>query len=168
MSHHFAQMAAAKWAKYAIPTQERFEAKFAKSEGCWFWSAAHFQDGYGSFLLNGRNVNAHRVAYELYIGPIPEGKEIDHLCRNRGCVRPDHLEPVERRTNILRGIGFGATNALKTHCLKGHRFDLFNTYQAPGQSSRDCRRCRQEREARRAPRARRALALLAQAIEKGE
>jgi HNH endonuclease len=80
--------------------QERFWEKVEQGEGCWLWTGA-IDRGYGQFVWNGRK-RAHRVAYELIIGPIPEGLELDHLCRNKSCVRPEHLEPVTKAENIRR------------------------------------------------------------------
>ncbi|MDP9224875.1 MAG: HNH endonuclease [Actinomycetota bacterium] len=83
---------------------------------------------------------AHRVAYELLVGPIPEGLTLDHLCRNTSCVNPQHLEPVTVRENVLRGMGWGAKNKRKTHCHRGHPFDAKNTLRIPG-GTRKCRTC---------------------------
>ena len=94
---------------------------------CWAWRASHSSKGYGQFYVDSKPVGAHRVAYELMRGPIPDGLELDHLCRNPGCVNPDHLEPVTRRMNSLRGKGMSAHNAAKTECAKGHSYDLLNT-----------------------------------------
>lgn len=85
------------------------------------------------------------MAYELYVGKIPEGLQIDHLCRNRVCVNPDHLEPVTRRVNLLRGVGFSARNAKAVRCPAGHAYDLSNTYLRPDGKGRDCLRCRRAR-----------------------
>lgn len=84
--------------------QEQFWAKVAVSDGCWTWTAATDRDGYGKFTdhSNGRRMHAHRFAYELLVGEVPEGLELDHLCRNRACVRPDHLEPVTHLENVRR------------------------------------------------------------------
>jgi len=91
------------------PLAERFDTKVRKTEGCWYWTGAIGTGGYGRIGTGeGKRLEqAHRVAYELYVGPIPEGLHIDHLCRTRSCVRPDHLEPVpqaenNRRANALR------------------------------------------------------------------
>lgn len=102
----------------------RFWARVKKSEGCWEWAGSISVYGYGQFQPSrGKNYRAHRLAYELSIGPIPDGLVLDHLCRNRSCVNPDHLEPVASGTNILRGVGPTAQNAAQTHCKQGHPFD---------------------------------------------
>ena len=120
---------------------ERFWPKVDRSEQtrCWPWLAAKTGWGYGSFDIKGRDYKAHRIAYELLIGPIPEGLTLDHLCRNRACVNPAHLEAVSMRTNLLRGVGPPAQNAAKTHCPAGHPYDLFNTRSYHGK--RHCRTC---------------------------
>lgn len=99
----------------------RFWAKVASANeaGCWVWLAAT-SAGYGRFLVEGRLEQAHRVSYERLIGRIPEGLQIDHLCRVRGCVNPAHMEPVTARVNTLRGEGATAIHAAQTHCGKGH------------------------------------------------
>jgi len=111
---------------------------------CWLWTAGRHKSmgaWYGSFTVANRAKPAHRVAYELAVGPIRNGFDIDHKCRNTLCVRPDHLDLVTHQTNVLRGFGPTAINARKTHCKEGHAFDLFNTYIDP-QGGRECRRCR--------------------------
>jgi hypothetical protein len=90
-------------------------------DACLLWTARCNWGGYPRFSLHhGREVQAHRFAYALANGSIPDGLELDHLCRNVTCVRADHLEAVVPRTNILRGTGFAAKNAMKTHCPSGH------------------------------------------------
>lgn len=106
---------------------------------CWEWRGSRDQAGYGRVHWNGRSTRAHRVAYELARSPIPEGLTIDHLCRNRGCVNPAHLEPVTLRENILRGNTFQAANAAKTHCPQGHPYSFVNS-----KGSRECQTCRNE------------------------
>lgn len=120
-----------------------FWAKVDKTGDCWLWTASTGSNGYGQVRKDNRPAPAHRVAYELTIGPIPEGLDLDHLCRVPTCVNPKHLEPVTARTNILRGTGPTAKNALKTHCLKGHPFDTANTYLRNGRHGiqRECRKC---------------------------
>ncbi len=106
---------------------------------CWAWSGFVAPNGYAQLGQRG----AHRVAYELLVGPIPHGLQIDHLCRNRGCVNPQHMEPVTIKTNVLRGIGITAVHAKQTHCKHGHEFTPENTrYDAKG--SRCCRACARE------------------------
>lgn len=99
---------------------ERFWAKVEKTANCWLWVAKLDSGGYGQFFLAGKHRMAHRISYELSVGLIPDGLTLDHLCRVHRCVRPDHLDPVTTRVNILRGIGPSALNATKTHCPKGH------------------------------------------------
>ncbi|MEU5302229.1 HNH endonuclease signature motif containing protein [Streptomyces noursei] len=121
---------------------DRFLAKIRDAEGgCWEWTGGRTSDGYGTFWLDGRQQYAHRVAYETLRGPIPDGLVIDHLCRNRACANPAHLEAVTNRTNILRGVGFCASRAQQTRCVHGHAFTAPNTYIAPN-GTRKCRTCR--------------------------
>src|ERR1700751_234362 len=101
---------------------ERFEKFFSRGPGCWEWHGYVSKRGYGFFHAFGRPRPAHRVAYEIYVGEIPGGLDLDHLCRNRSCVNPAHLQPVTRQINILRGIVpfiGGNNNRIKTHCPKG-------------------------------------------------
>lgn len=95
---------------------DRFWSKVDKSGTCWLWTASIRATGYGQFRVGKRTRDAHRVAWELTNGSVPDGLQLDHLCRNRACVRPDHLEPVTQRENILRGTAPTAVNAVKTHC----------------------------------------------------
>jgi hypothetical protein len=99
---------------------DRFWSKVDKSGECWLWTASKKYKDYGQFWYKGRNDFAHRVAYELCKGAIPDGLQIDHLCRNPSCVNPDHLEAVTQRENILRGEGLSAQRARQTHCKRGH------------------------------------------------
>jgi len=123
---------------------KRFMGRFSvEGAGCWLWTRSVSTGGYGRFPLDGRTQSAHRVAYEMLVGPIPEGLQLDHLCRNPRCVHPDHLEPVTCRENLLRGETLQAHNAAKTHCLRGHEFAGENVYVSGGR--RHCRACRRER-----------------------
>ncbi len=121
------------------PVEERFWEKVNKTEHCWVWEGARNSGGYGGFRVAGKYVPAHRFVYELLVGPIPTGLEIDHLCRNHSCVNPEHLEPVSHATNTLRGNTLAALNKAKTHCRRGHPYDAINTYVSKGK--RYCRLC---------------------------
>lgn len=115
----------------ATPVPPRFAAHVTLEGECWLWASTLRDDGYGKF--SGRQ--AHRVVYEEVVGDIADGLELDHLCRNKACVRPDHMEPVTRLENMRRRY------AIYTHCKSGHEFTLDNTYRMPS-GHRACRRCR--------------------------
>ena len=116
----------------------RFWAKVNQTPTCWLWTAST-RNGYGAYFHAGQMTPAHRVAYEHLIGPIPEGLEIDHLCRVRACVNPAHLEPVTHQENQLRGPYIGG-KANQTHCIHGHEFTPGNTYIRPN-GTRNCLTC---------------------------
>ena len=102
----------------------RFLDKISVGDGCWEWQATGHPRGYGYFWPHGKIWQyAHRYSYELFVGPIPPGLSIDHLCRNPKCVRPDHLEPVTQRENVLRGEGVAAQAARRVVCPRGHPYD---------------------------------------------
>jgi hypothetical protein len=123
---------------------ERLAEKIDFDGDCWMWIAATTSEGYGTVRLSNprRMRDAHRVVYESLIGPVPVGLELDHLCRVRHCVNPDHLEPVTHQENVRRGRSPAAAHMTKTHCPQGHPYDETNTYRPPGTNQRTCRQCR--------------------------
>lgn len=124
---------------------DRFWSRVEKSDGCWNWLAATTRKGYGQVSVQGVHKRAHRVAYELLVGPIPEGLTLDHTCRNPRCVNPAHLEPVTSRENVLRGEGISARNARKTRCKRGHPLSGENLYTTPS-GQRRCQECAKARQ----------------------
>lgn len=119
--------------------------------GCWLWFGPTYPNGYGCVSHEKREIGksrmAHRISYEMHRGPIPQGLVIDHLCRNRGCVNPAHMECVTFRENCIRGVGLAKGhdfNRRKTHCPQGHPYDAENTYRRPD-GSRACRECNREK-----------------------
>ena len=123
-----------------VPLLNRLLSKIRVSE-CWEWQGAKTDKGYAVIRMGSRNCLAHRVLYELVVGIIPEGLCLDHLCRKRACIRPDHLEPVTHALNILRGEGAPAKHARKTHCLRGHPLSGDNLLPRPKNKGRQCRAC---------------------------
>jgi len=125
---------------------QRFLDKVNITDSCWLWTAAT-RSGYGAYAVTHGYIDlAHRVAYRALKGEIPEGLEIDHLCRVRNCVNPDYLELVTRQQNVLRGLGPVVTqerHKAKTHCPKGHEYTEENTYRDyyKGYPRRTCREC---------------------------
>ena len=125
--------------------EERFWAKVLITDSCWIWLGPKDRQGYGRFRVSPTsNGPAHRYAYELLVGPIPDGLTLDHVyprCQNKACVRPTHLEPVTGAVNYQR---FKAT---RTHCKRGHEFTPENTY-IDKIGARQCRKCSAEKQAR--------------------
>ena len=129
------------------------------SESCWLWTRGHFPNGYGQAWKHaprrkpngryGRPIQAHRLIYELFRGPVPPGKHLDHLCRQRGCVNPHHLRVVSARENILADGSkcLAKKNAAKTVCHRGHPLTGDNVYDWRGK--RFCRTCKSEQKRNR-------------------
>lgn len=119
--------------------QRRFWAHVAKTDGgCWTWTGPQRGQGYGRARWNKESVAAHRLAHELLIGPIPEGMEVDHLCRNRLCVNPAHLEAVDHATNTRRAAEH---RPRVTHCKRGHSLDDEANVRLDARGSRHCKEC---------------------------
>jgi hypothetical protein len=112
---------------------------FEPNSGCWLWEGCLSAGTYGSMLFDGRMQKTHRVAYQLFVGPVPEGMDLDHLCRTRICCNPDHLEPVTRAENLRRSPLMDR-NSMRTHCIRGHEFTPENTMTRPN-GWRTCREC---------------------------
>jgi len=141
-----------------ISVEERFWSKVPDwyehrfDDACWEWTAAKSK-GYGRFRLAGSLVQAHCIAYELEVGPIPDGMDLDHLCHNRGCVRPTHLEPVTRQENFLRGLDVRYP-LRRDGCPHGHTYP--ENLHLDSRGYRYCRAC--NRDSHRKTRERKTLA----------
>lgn len=125
-----------------MPIADRIKLHVAldADSGCWVWQLALVpRTGYGCLSVDGKLLRAHRASYEAFVGPIPDGMQIDHLCRNRACVNPQHLEPVTAQVNNWRSP---LTHGKETHCPYGHAYDDANTYRDPRGMRRQCKTCR--------------------------
>lgn len=165
-----------RWKRHGDPTTawpsrhilDRLANKFTVGDGCWMWTAGLDRYGYGQ-IRYGDTTRAHVVMYQLMVGPVPEGKILDHQCHNddpacaggvaclhRRCIRPDHLIPRTVRENVLAGTGLTAQNARKTQCVNGHEFTEENTHvwDQNGHPARRCRACDAARMAESRRRAR--------------
>ena len=118
------------------------------NSGCLLWVGAENSNGYGVITVNGTNRYVHRLSYEFAKGSIPNGLQLDHLCRVRCCLNPNHLEPVSCRENLLRGDTLPAREAAQTHCLNGHPLSGDNLYREPN-GRRYCKICRRLRDKKR-------------------
>jgi len=119
------------------------------SDECWPWTGVLTDEGYGRFWVSrSSRPMAHRVAYQALVGPVPDGMQLDHLCRNRACCNPEHLEPVSSAENTRRGESPAALNRRKTHCHRGHPLTPDNVYERTDRPGRMCRQCRRDAQAR--------------------
>lgn len=142
-----------RWRRYGDPAgggpmriadpMTRLLSRIQKTEDCWLWLGQVNNKGYGLFSLDGTKIGAHSASYRLHVGPVPDGLELDHLCRNPLCVRPSHLEPVTHAENQRR------MGDARSHCIHGHPYTSDNTYRTPDGRKR-CRACARERDRARA------------------
>lgn len=122
-----------------LPMEKFINAIRVLPNSCWQWQNSLATFGYGKFWIGNTQFMAHRFAWWVFRGAIPKGLQIDHLCRNRGCVNPDHMEPVTIKENVLRGVGTSAINKRKTHCKNGHAYDRISP-----SNRRYCSICKRE------------------------
>lgn len=136
----------------ALPIEQRIARwthRLLRQDGeCWAWCGARDRNGYGHVGIHGKHVPVHRAFYEFYIGEVPPGLELDHLCRRRNCVNPWHMEPVTRTVNMQRAIGVGQydrSHLKATHCTAGHELTAENVYVSGKYKKRRCRICARAR-----------------------
>lgn len=125
----------------------RFAARVVQDGECWRWTGYINKGGYGTLPNRDTSILAHRISYEYHVADIPDGLVLDHLCRNRWCVNPYHLEPVTQKVNTNRG-DTGAVFREQTHCANGHEFNEQNTYHRRDSKGRECRTCQRDRTAK--------------------
>src|SRR3990167_1602271 len=123
------------------PLEQRFWSRVKKTADCWLWQGHTNAYGYGAIYSDGLNRYEHHIVLELMGKKVPAGLQVDHTCRVRNCVNPDHLDFVTSKENTLRGESFSAQHARKTHCVRGHEYTPENTYVRSRGSGRDCRIC---------------------------
>lgn len=131
--------------------KERLLEKIIKDKnGCWNWTAFINKGGYSIIMIQGKPRRGHRISYEEFIGEIPHKLDLDHLCRNRKCINPKHLEPVTRKENLRRsplkphlcgGAALAKIKKSKTHCLRGHPYTGQNLKMSSNGKWRVCREC---------------------------
>lgn len=127
-----------------MSSEDRFWSKVDRDGDCWEWTASTTSAGYGQIMVDGRMWLAHRYSWTLAGRDFADGLVLDHLCGNRRCVNPAHLQQVTNRENILRGTSPSAVNAARTYCIRGHAFDGTNTRIKPS-GKRVCRVCEKAR-----------------------
>lgn len=123
------------------PNMKQIDNWFAKvrfTPDCWEWLGCKHLSGHGLFRVGSKSIGAYRVAYEWFVGPVPAGLHLDHVCRNPGCVNPKHLEPVTRGENLRRAL------VARTHCKRGHAYaegNLITRREPSGKIKRGCLTC---------------------------